>query len=252
MNESLAPGERVVRCLLGQSVDHIPFGIGVGWAPWFQTVARWKEESGIASLDVPSYFGYEPSFALPSHHAGIYPGFEKKVIEETEETITYRDERGITQCQRRDYASMPLFLDYPVRTRDDWERLKAERLDPAAPGRINQDWPAFRDRLASSGEAVQVGNFPYGVFGTPRDLMGVEPLLTGLYEQPDLIRDMMNHLTTLWISLWERIAEHVQIDHIHIWEDMSGKNGSLISPALVEEFMMPCYDRIAEFGRRAG
>ena len=33
---------------------------------------------------------------------------------------------------------------------------------------------------------------------------------------------------------------------------MSGKTGSLISPQLVREFMMPCYDRIKEFARRAG
>jgi uroporphyrinogen decarboxylase len=44
----------------------------------------------------------------------------------------------------------------------------------------------------------------------------------------------------------------VQIDHIHIWEDMSGKQGSLISPRMVEEFMMPCYDRIVDFARAHG
>ena len=39
----------------------------------------------------------------------------------------------------------------------------------------------------------------------------------------------------------------VQIDHIHLWEDMSGKQGSLISMDMVEEFMMPSYDRITAF-----
>jgi hypothetical protein len=45
------------------------------------------------------------------------------------------------------------------------------------------------------------------------------------------------------------VAREVPIAHVHIWEDMSGKQGSLISPAMVEEFMMPCYDRIAAFAR---
>ena len=49
-----------------------------------------------------------------------------------------------------------------------------------------------------------------------------------------MVRDMMDHLTTLWLHLWEQVAAEVQIDHIHIWEDMSGKQGSLISPAMVE------------------
>jgi hypothetical protein len=56
----------------------------------------------------------------------------------------------------------------------------------------------------------------------------------------------------LWLALWERVAAEVRIDHIHIWEDMSGRQGSLISPAMVAEFMMPCYDRIAAFARAHG
>ena len=99
---------------------------------------------------------------------------------------------------------------------------------------------------------MQVGCFPYGVFGTVRDLMGVEELLVSFYTQPEMLHDIMHHLTTLWISLWERMATEVRIDHIHIWEDMSGKQGSLISPAMIEEFMMPCYDRIADFAQANG
>ena len=135
-------------------------------------------------------------------HAGIFPEFEYAVLEETEEFIISRDGRGITMRNRRDYGSMPEFLDYPVKTPADWERLKAERLCPETPGRIGEDWPAFRARLAQSGEAVQVGWFPYGVFGTPRDLLGAEELLVAFYTEPEMVRDMMEHLTTLWISLW--------------------------------------------------
>ena len=57
---------------------------------------------------------------------------------------------------------MPEWLDYPVKTADDWERLKAERLCPADAGRTALDWDAFRARLKATGEAVQVGVFPYG------------------------------------------------------------------------------------------
>jgi uroporphyrinogen-III decarboxylase len=63
---------------------------------------------------------------------------------------------------------------------------------------------------------------------------------------------MMSHLTTVWIAVWEQVAAQVHIDHIHIWEDMSGKTGSLISPRMVREFMMPCYDRIVDFARANG
>jgi len=97
--------------------------------------------------------------------------------------------------------------------------------------------------------AVQIGSYPYGLFGTLRDFMGVESLLVAFYDDPELIRDMMDYLTNFWISIYTRVLRDVQIDHIHIWEDMSGKQGPLISPAMFREFMMPNYQKIIRFAR---
>ena len=251
-SDSLPPGERVVRCLIGEPVDRVPYGIGLGWVPWGETLERWKQESWIADLNPEKLFGYDASFALPEMEYGFFPRFKHLVLEETAEHIISRDGRGITMRNRRDYGSMPEFLDYPIKCRSDWEQLKAERLQPDIPGRVQQDWTAFRKRLAETGEAVQVGVFPWGVFGTVRDLIGVEMMLVTFYDEPEWMRDMMDHLTSVWLGLWERVAAEVHIDHIHIWEDMAYKRGSLISPAMVEEFMMPCYDRIAAFAQRHG
>lgn len=245
-------GERAVRCLRGEPVDRVPFGIWFGWEPWGDVVERWQRESGIPTLDYAKYFRYERAFALPDIHPGIFPEFDAAILGEDEDFVVSRNERGITMRNRRDGLSMPEFLAYPVTSPDDWERLKAERLNPATPGRIHEDWDGFRARLRETGEAVQVGWYPYGVFGTCRDLLGVEELLVGFYTAPEMIRDMMSHLTTLWIALWEQVAAEVPIDHLHIWEDMSGRQGSLISPAMIAEFMMPCYDRITDFAHAHG
>jgi uroporphyrinogen decarboxylase len=249
---ALACGERVVRCLAGEAVDRLPFGVGIGWGPWGETLARWRRETGRPDLDPARELGFDASFAVPAVHPGIWPEFPAEVIEKTAEFVIARNERGITTRNRRDGGSMPEWLDYPVKTPADWQRLKRERLDPAAPGRLAEDWAAFRARLARTGEAVQAGSFPWGVFGTPRDLLGAEELLVSFYAEPAMVRDMMEHLVTLWLSLWEQVAAEVQIDHIHIWEDMSGRQGSLISPRMIEEFMMPGYDRIAAFARARG
>jgi uroporphyrinogen-III decarboxylase len=247
--KELPCGERVVRCLVGEPVDHVPYGVGLGWSPWGDTLDRWRREAQRPSLDLVRALGFEDSFLNPEIYSGIYPPYEYRVIEENVDFVIYREERGITKRDRRDKLSMPEFLDYPVKTEEDWERLKVERLDPATRGRIAQDWDAFRARLRITGQAVQVGSYPWGVFGMPRDLLGDEELLISFYTRPAMIKDMMQHLTKLWISTWEHVAAEVQIDHIHIWEDMSGKQGSLISPRMVEEFMMPCYDRIVDFAR---
>lgn len=257
---TLTPGERLIRSLLGEPVDHISFGVGFGWFPWRETYERWEQESGQRPLDFGRELGgleFQMVFGLshddqPRCHAFTFPYFERQVLEETEETITFRNEHGVVLRDRKHGVTMPQFLEYPVKTPVDWERLKAERLNPYTPGRLTVDWDVFRARQRETGEAVQVGWPGLGVFGTVRDLMGAEEVLIAFYEEPEMIRDMMDHLTTLWLSLWEQVAAEVQIDHLHIWEDMAGKQGSLISPAMVEEFMMPQYDRLVEFARAHG
>jgi len=246
---SLTPGERTVRWLTGGEVDRPPFWYNLGWFPWGMTLEQWKKETGNPKLDIFTELGFEPGFDHPRVQLGIFPAFEHVVLREETDTVVYRDARGITMRNRRDGNSMPEFLEYPVKTPGDWEQLKAERLRIGDPSRITEDLSAFRDRVRAAGHAVQVGGFPFGAFGTPRDLLGVEALLIGFYEYPDMIRDMIQHLTGVWLAVMEQVAAVVPIDHIHIWEDMSGRQGSLISPAMVESFMMPAYDRIRAFAR---
>lgn len=250
--QDLKPGERLVRCLLGQPIDRVPFGIWFGWQPWGDSLERWRAQTGIPNLELAEYFGYDPGFAIPELRCGIWPPLPTEVIREDAEFVVVRDERGIISRCRRDGLSMPEWLDYPVHTPDDWHKLKREHLRPDEPGRVAQDWDAFRAQLERTGEAVQVGVYPWGVFGSTRDLLGAERLLECFYDEPEMVYDIMEHITTLWLSLWERVAREVQIDHIHIWEDMSGKQGSLISPAMAERFMMPQYERIAAFARAHG
>jgi hypothetical protein len=245
-------GERLVRCLAGDAVDRPPFGVGIGWQPWGQTLERWRRETGKPDLDPARELGFEEDFILPEVRLGLFPAFDPQLVREEGEHVIYRDTRGILTRGRKDGMSMPEFLDYPVKSRADWERIRAERLQPDEPERLSVDWQAFRWRIGDTGAAVQVGSYPYGVFGTPRDLMGVEALLLSFYDDPGLLRDMMGHLTSVWIAVYQAVAREVHIDHIHIWEDMSGRQGSLVSPAMVEELMMPCYDRIAAFAREAG
>jgi len=248
----LTDGERFIRSVLGKKTDRAPYGVGIGWRPWPATYKRWQAESGESDLDLDKVFGYDARDAMPAHYQSIFPEFEEVTLEETEDYVVTRNRRGITARNRKDLGSMPEFLDYPVKTHEDWERLKAERLDLDTPGRITENWNLFRARIAVTGEAVLAGEYPHGVFGGPRELMGAEEILISFYTDPALVKDMMNHLTALWISIWTRFASEVRIDRIHIWEDMSGKQGSLISPKMVNEFMMPCYDRIAAFAKEAG
>ena len=250
----LSSGERIARCLTGQPIDRVPFGVfGVCWNPWGSTMQRWREEAGNPKLDYLRTIGADDDCPVLPLHYGVFPHFPREVLAEDAETITERTEFGVVKRDlKTGSGALADWVDYPVHTPDEWRHLKAERLIIEREDRFEKiDWSVWRNYDAD-GKAIQAGTFPFGMFGTVRDLVGVETMLYWTHDHPEVIHDMMEHLTSLWLRLYERVAREVQIDHIHIWEDMSGRQGSLIGPAMVEEFMMPCYDRIATFAKAHG
>lgn len=241
--------ERIIRTLLCEEADRAPFVMWLGFSPWWETTLRWRKESGLADLDVEKYFNFEKIYHVAPIEYGPFPHFKMRTIREDAEYIVSTDWRGITLRNRRDSGSMPEFLDYPVKTRDDWKRYKEEHLQLRLEERLEK-LPPFVELSKKTDAPVQIGNYPWGMFGTPRDLMGVEEFLIGFYSEPEMLHDIMDTYATLWLKLYGKVAEKLQIDIIQMWEDMSGKQGSLISMPMVEEFMMPHYDRIAAFARR--
>ncbi len=196
-------------------------------------------------------FAYDLGPLIVPVELGPWPHFEYEVLEESADEITYRDYRGITIRNRKDQNTLPDYADNPVLSQDEWHRYRDERLAPRLEERT-AGIAAFLRETASLDAPVQVGVFPYGCFGTARDVMGVERLLYTFYDDPELVHEIMESYTDLWLTLYEEVSRHMQIDHIHIWEDMCGKQGSLISMEMVKEFMMPCYDRIAGFADQHG
>jgi len=237
----------MLRTCLNQDIDRQPFWFM--FPPWDETIERWRSE-GYEGADWRAYFGFDTGFEILPVNLGFYPKFERKIICEDEEKRTVRDEFGVTFTEFKGHSTIPMYTNYPVSSADDWEKLKAERLDPNAPERFPADWHSIIKGMQERDAAIQIGVFPYGLFGTARDLMGVENLLVGFYDEPELIQDIMNYLTDFWISIYKNVLKDVHIDHIHIWEDMSGKNGPLISPAMFREFMMPNYLKIVDFAKQ--
>ena len=260
----MTDGERIVRCLTGGDIDRVPFGCGLGWHFWTETreifEAAWRAEGNAGEFDYPKVFGYDHCFAKAPYEAGMFPYFDEIVIEETAEFRTVRERSGITTRTLKTNRSMPEFLDYPVKTPEDWDRLKSERFD-SSPAALDKRMAACEDEMRryvdwinASGAAAQIGEYPLGAFGCVRDFMGAEEVLMAFITEPEMIKDMMLTTASLWLAVYERVCDRlardgVAVDCFHFWEDMSGRNGSLISPTMVEEFMMPAYDMVADFCR---
>ena len=52
------------------------------------------------------------------------------------------------------------------------------------------------------------------------------------------------------MTVFEKVVREVQVDVIHMWEDMCARHGPLISPAFWDEFIGPNYRRIKAFAER--
>ncbi|RPJ50593.1 MAG: hypothetical protein EHM21_04650, partial [Chloroflexi bacterium] len=71
--------------------------------------------------------------------------------------------------------------------------------------------------------------------------------LVSLCTQPDLAHEIMDHITALYLTVWEQVVREVRVDVIHLWEDMCYVAGPLISPRMWEEFLGHNYRRIKAF-----
>lgn len=246
-NITLTDRERFLKTLKFEKVDRAPFVTIFG--PWGSTIQRWQKEGLEPGKSWADGFGFDGGWINFPVHLGFYPSFKAEVISQTAEEVVHRDDRGIVKRDKRTGDSMPEWLEYPVKNWDDWEQLKKEKLNPDSPERFQPNWEANVEAYNKANNAVWIGNFPYGIFGTPRDFLGAEEFLMSFYTQPELVRDMMNYLTDFWIRIYEKVVAKVKIDVIHIWEDMSFKNGMLISPKTFREFMTPCYKKITDFAK---
>ncbi len=182
----------------------------------------------------------------------LCPPFEEKILEKQGERLRVRDEMGIEKYTTTRKDSIPHFVSWPVQDSRDIEKLAEEQLDPESPERFPEDWEAQVERLNAYDGVVGLGGYPCGFFGSARFLMGEVALLMGFLDTPELVHRIMDHLADLWVSLYEKVLSRVKVDCIHIWEDMSFKNGPLISPELFGEFMVPAYRKVTDVARSYG
>lgn len=203
--------------------------------------------------DVRGYFAFDDDFRLVPYNYWIYPRFEKKIISEDAEYREIWDGDGIRKKVFKDDSSMPFWLEYPVKSRGDWQRVKEERFRLDSVGtRWAADRDQFVERTRNRAFPLGVLGAPVGFFGSLRALFGEKELFMVYYDDPSLVHEIADHLCRLWLAMAEEMLSVMEFDIACFWEDMAGKQGSLISPAFFREFMTPYYRRIIGFLRSRG
>ncbi|HUU58269.1 MAG TPA: hypothetical protein VMZ50_01895, partial [Phycisphaerae bacterium] len=219
------------------------------WGYWPETIARWKREGMPGENpwdDLPITFYHRAPVQVR-----IFPPFEERVISETPEARVIRDGAGIVKEVYKAATAMPRFIRHPVGSLRDFEAL-TERLDPTDPSRFPADWTERAADLAKRNSILVLGGTEISFFGWHRELMGVEGLLLAFYDQPELIHAISRHHVHFIRELYTRILRDVRGDFVFVWEDMSYRNGPLISPELVRGFLLPYWREVTDFFRPHG
>jgi len=184
----------------------------------------------------------------------MLPRFPEEVLEEHDETVTVREGRGaiVRRLKDPDGMSMPEFLRYPVETRADWEALK-NRWDPADPDRFTGNWDERVARWREQGTMIMLqGPRSPSLFGFVRELMGPERAMCAFHDDPGLVHDMMEFNTVFMEQFMPRVVANTPVSAVYFWEDMAYRGGSLLSPRMFREFMVPRYRRLTDLARQLG
>jgi uroporphyrinogen-III decarboxylase len=186
-------------------------------------------------LDLSAYTYRQPLF----YHTGLNTDYcgpdQSEMLEDTPEHFIYRNEEGIKHKMIKVTATLGLPLEWPVKSREDWEKLKPyyQYHESRIPAGLKE---RVEEKRAQG--YVIVAGIP-GAYDTIRTLLGDEEAIMGPYTNPELIRDILD---TIGETCYRVFSEaDVVIDYLSVHEDMAGKSGPLWGPAQMEEFTVPYY-----------
>jgi len=219
--------ERFNAVMRFEKPDRLPFMEFMFY--WPETTERWESEGLSASADSVATFGYDRFEWLPVDF-NFVPAFEEEVVEEDETTRVVRDVTGVLKREFKHGSAMPHYIEFPIKTRDDFLALK-ERLDPTAPERYPANWSEMVETWRTREHPVAL--VTRGLLAFMRDFMDFQDMSMAFLEQPEWVAEMMDFHTDFIIRVWEKALSEVEVDMTLLGEDMAFKNGPMISPAAV-------------------
>lgn len=259
----IIPKNRGYRTFMYQDTDRVP---DVEFGCWPQTVRAWVADGfPQAWADEIGENMFHPRFnefigvdndegggSVPIH-LGMNPVFTEEVLEEDELTQIIRDNSGTIAKRWKggiEESSIPHFLEFPVKTRVDWDGMK-ERFRLDDPQRtVNAQDIANARKAAAEGWTVGAG--ACGFYGALRSWVGTENLSYLFYDDPALCHEMAEHWAALILHSLRQVPVDVPIHQFWWWEDMAFNHGPLVSPAVFDDFFVPCYQAVMDELRKHG
>jgi len=82
-------------------------------------------------------------------------------------------------------------------------------------------------------------------------LVGMENLMVYIYTEPDFVRQVLRRIMDFQIGIAERYLKH-GVEMTFMGDDLGAQSSLLLSPATVDEFLLPEYRRIFDLYKSNG
>jgi MtaA/CmuA family methyltransferase len=164
-----------------------------------------------------------------------------------EEKVDYQDEWQITY-HKEDSASWPVDapVGYPLKNREDWNNYDVPDINK--PGRLEQINIAVRK--AAEYKMAVIGGLR-GPFTPAWLIFGFENFSTLLYEDPDLLDEVLAQITDFYIAGGRMMIE-AGVDAILFADDYGSSAGPLMSPRHFRKHIWPQLSRLVNAIHEAG
>lgn len=241
-----------------QPFDRIPV---VSFGFWTETLRKWRDEGHIPSdmvyerpmADIEydtinSMLGFDfnwHSLRGMSQYL-IQPLFDSAILEKYPDgKLKTLDVEGNIVIVKPGTASLPYEAGHTLVDRKSWEDAYVPRLsygEEYIDRKLLESLKRDNDTRSNP-----LGLFCGSMFGRIRNWLGLEDFIYLWYDDPDLLRDIVDTVGELLFRQTKLYLESgVVFDYAHFWEDICGNNGPLIQPQLLRDLAGPHYRRITE------
>jgi uroporphyrinogen-III decarboxylase len=248
---AMSPLERFKRIMSFQPVDRV---IDREFGYWNDTYRRWHTEGLPRFIDNEAkanvYFGFDNwSRSIPAN-TNLQPAFEVEVLEDRGQTkIIYDSNRVKCEVFSDGTDTIPHYLDFPIKDRESYLPFK-ERLVPNLEKRIKTDLQSFSKKVENRNYVLMA---PGGsTAGMVRNWMGFEDICLAIYDQPELLEEILDDLSEVSSNVAAEICAHMTPDLVCWWEDIAYKNGPIVTPDWFKETCGKAIKKVMDVYRGAG
>jgi uroporphyrinogen decarboxylase len=142
-------------------------------------------------------------------------------------------------------ASKSLNEGYVITCRQDFERYSWPDPDSSDYTPLNK----IRNHLSNDLKIIISGNG--GIFENVVEIVGYENLCYRLYEQPDLVRDIVDFVGSRMLRYYENIILKDAVGAIILNDDWGFKHQTLINPKQLRKYIFPWHRQIVEMAHQA-